>query len=422
MTSYIKEEAYTRTPYICYNIEALRCRSRESKTYVALSSLGGENNHVEVLTYNAEGNEFEIGYLYDHVFSPVGGVHWMPAEDISFEGNILGTGSDSIRLFKEGKMICDLRLNDKEQNSMRIESVYKPCFTKITSFSFSNHCSRDLISTTIDGRCVLWDLERPDKERELGNVNIFGFRSAKLTQETDLRPENKVIANISSNTSTSEFKIMDSCFGNSRNNILLGMNNGLAVSFDLRSPFKQVNSVLIDCMHGWSHAVSCGTGRGDCFGLSPVKLCNVENTNYFSRAILSIGEVEIFDIRKTCAPLYKLNENIKVKDETAVISSRCGSIVSIESNGSGELTVSHENGKVFRYSAVDGNKNIQVSDLFDGGRRIYGFSSLNLNYNPKCRGFMAISSVCTSGQPGIVVSSYIGVTAESETGARADSE
>ncbi|KAH7646956.1 hypothetical protein FG379_002647 [Cryptosporidium bovis] len=409
MISYVKEEAYTKTPYIGYNIESLKYPSRdENKTYVALTSFGVENNYVEVLTYNGENNEFEIGYLYNHIFSPVGGVHWMPAKDVGLEENILGTGSDSIKLFKEGNMICDLRLNDTEQNNMRIESVYNTYFTKVTSFSFSNYTSEDLISTTIDGRCILWDLERPDKGKELGNINIFNYNKSKLNDDVYSKFGNKIIANIPAKANKSGFTIMDSCFGNSRNNILLGMSNGLAVSLDLRSPFKQINSILIDCMHGWSHAVSGNADYDGNLNLSPVKICNIENTNYFSRAILSTGEVEIFDIRKTCAPLYKINENFNVQENTKTINNSGDSIVSIENSCSGELIVSRKNGKVNKFSSIGGNNRIQMPNSFDLGKRLYGFSSINLSCSSKYRGFMGISSIFTDGQPGIVVSSYIG--------------
>ncbi|OII75551.1 WD repeats-containing protein [Cryptosporidium ubiquitum] len=375
--SLIIEKAFSKTPYVGYNLEPLNhSNNDEKKTYIALSNLNGKNYYVEVLIYDSENNDFEIGYLYDHIFSPVGGVHWMPRNGIGLEENILGTASDSIKLFKEGNLICDLRLNDYELNNMRLESVYNSYHTKITSFSFSEYVEGDIISSTQDGRCVIWDINESEQIK---------LSEGAILENLLSEYKNRSVLSISQ---MERFTIMDVCFGYSKDNIILGVNNGLAISMDLRSPFKQSSSLLSDCILGWDTIPEQKFPH--------IKLCCIKNTNYFSRGILSKGIVEIFDIRKTCGPLLKLNTTNSNPNSSE------NSLVSIESKNSEEILLAYSNGLINTYNFNKERPSIHLK--FETNLYTYSFSSLNIS--KQVNSFLGISSVQMQNSTGIKISKY----------------
>ncbi|KAF7458930.1 WD repeat-containing protein [Cryptosporidium felis] len=365
------EKAYSGTPYIGYNLESPKHSTKnDNKTYIALSNLNARNCHVEILVYDCENNEFEIGYLYDQIFSPVGGVHWMPRKNLRLDENILGIASDSIKLFKEGNLICDLRINDLEPNSMRIENVYNPRYTKITSFAFSEYCEGDIISTTFDGRCIFWSIEHSESKAVL-EADIF---ENSLTEY-----KNRVISNTSQ---MEDFTLMDVCFGHSKDNVLIGVNNGLAVSMDLRSPFKHSTSLLTDCILGWN------TTPNQRF--PHVKLCCVRDSNFFCRSMVSQGLVEIFDIRKTCGPLYRINSPEK-------------HMVSIESNNSEELLLAYSDGEIQTLNIS--KETYSSKNPFQTNSETFSFSSLDISR--RVDSFIGISSICSQNRTGIKIFKFV---------------
>ncbi|KAJ1606683.1 WD repeat-containing protein [Cryptosporidium canis] len=370
------EKAFSRTPYIGYNLEPLiHSNPDDRKTYVALSNLSGRSYHVEVLIYDSDSNDFEIGYLYDHIFSPVGGVHWMPRGGVGIEESILGTASDSIRLFKEGSLVGDLRLNDVELDSMRLESVYNSYHTKITSFSFSEFAEGDIISSTLDGRCILWDVGESEQ--------VKLSREAVLESLLD-RYRSRPVLGI---PQMENFAIMDICFGYSRDNIIIGVNNGLAVSMDLRSPFKQSSSLLTDCILGWDTLPEQRFPH--------IKLCCVKGTSYFCRGILSLGIVEVFDIRKTCGPLFKLNTS-----KSSLGQEPC--LLSVESKNPGEVLVAYSDGSLQTFYIGKDNS----SRLFNYEANQYTYSFSSLNISKQTNSFLGISSVHMQNNTGIKVTKY----------------
>ncbi|KAH8583634.1 WD repeat containing [Cryptosporidium sp. chipmunk genotype I] len=377
--SLIIEKAFSKTPYIGYNLEPLNHTNvDDKKTYIALSNLNGRNYYVEVLIYDSESNDFEIGYLYDHVFSPVGGLHWMPRNRVGLEESILGTASDSIKLFKEGNLICDLRLNDFELNNMRLENIYNSYHTKITSFSFSEYVEGDIVSSTLDGRCIIWNISESEQIK---------YSKGAILESLLSEYKSRSVLSISQ---MEKFTIMDVCFGNSKDNIIIGVNNGLAVSMDLRSPFKQSSSLLTDCILGWDTIPE--------HRISHTKLCCVKNTSYFCRGILSKGIVEIFDIRKTCGPLFKLNTSSSNRN----INFSENSLVSIESKNSEEILLAYSNGLIETFNI---NKEKSSSLLrFETNLYTYSFSSLNIS--KQINSFLGISSVHIQNNTGIKISKY----------------
>lgn len=376
----VVEKAFSKTPYVGYNLEPLiHSNPNDRKTYIALSNLSGKNYYVEILIYDCENNEFEIGYLYDHIFSPVGGVHWMPRSGAtSIEDSILGTASDSIKLFKEGSLVCDLRLNDFELNSMRLESVYSSCHTKITSFAFSEFAEGDIISSTVDGRCILWSFNESER-----------IKLSKVTCLESLLSEYKS-RSVLSISQMEKYTLMDVCFGYSKDNIIIGVNNGLAVSMDLRSPFKQSSSLLTDCILGWDTVPEQRFPH--------TKLCCVRNTSYFCRGILDKGIVEVFDIRKTCGPLFKL----KTTDSNP--SSYENSLVSIESKHPEQVLLAYSDGsvKTFNINKEDSYNHFR----YETNQYTYSFSSLNISRQVNY--FLGISSVIhTQNNTGIKITKYV---------------
>lgn len=373
------EKAFSKTPYIGYNLEPLiHSNPDDRKTYIALSNLSGKSYHVEVLIYDNENNEFEIGYLYDHIFSPVGGVHWMPRSETSIEESILGTASDSIKLFKEGSLVCDLRLKDFELNSMRLESVYSTCHTKITSFAFSEFVEGDIISSTVDGRCILWSVSESEQ--------------VKLSKEAALESllseyKSRSVLSISQ---MEKYTLMDVCFGYSKDNIVIGVNNGLAVSMDLRSPFKQSSSLLTDCILGWDTVPEQRFPH--------TRLCCVKNTSYFCRGILDKGIVEVFDIRKTCGPLFTL------KSTDSNSNSSENSLVSIESKHPEQVLLAYSDGSVRTLNVNRENSSNHFK--YETNQYTYSFSSLNISR--QVNSFLGISSVVhMQNNTGIKVTKYV---------------
>ncbi|KAK9172773.1 hypothetical protein CmeUKMEL1_15995 [Cryptosporidium meleagridis] len=375
--SLIIEKTFSKTPYIAYNLEPLSHSNPDDKqTYIALSNLNGRNYYVEILIYNSESNDLEIGYLYDHIFSPVGGVHWMPRDGSNLEESILGTASDSIRLFKEGNLICDLRLKDLELSSMRLENVYNSSHTKITSFSFSEYIEGDIVSSTLDGRCIVWTINETEQIKYSKGAILENFLNEYKSRS------------ILSISQMENFTIMDVCFGCSKDNIIIGVNNGLAVSMDLRSPFKQSSSLLADCILGWDTIPEQK--------ISYTKLCCIKNTSYFCRGILSKGIVEIFDIRKTCGPLFKLNTS------KANLNSPGNNIISIESKNSGEILIAYSNGLINTFNI--NKENSSNSTEYENDLYTYSFSSLNIS--KQVNSFLGISSVHMQNNTGIKISKY----------------
>ncbi|OII77433.1 hypothetical protein cand_009240 [Cryptosporidium andersoni] len=369
------EISATQTPFIAQLLDTSQIREYDHLTYIATCNLNFGNSSVDIICYDHLEDNFSVGNTYKHVFPPVGGIHWMPKYTGQSEDKVIAIAYDDIHLFKENELICKLAIKNTKMRHYNLPGTSKrtdnpniigvPAMN-ITGFRFNEYNPYEIVSSLYDGCCLLWDIEY--------NGSTVDHKTKPL--EYKFNTNSNIIFDV---CHLKQYKLMDVCYGHTKNTIYVAFDNGAALSLDLRTPTKYSTSIVSDCIQGWQGGIISSE-------FTACKLTYIEDTCLFARALLNKGIVDIFDNRKSCGPLFSIQSNVFNHSNLKISSMDC-----LKVSTKTLLTVAREDGIV---ELFDINENTsKLENYYKSSMTIYGFTSIN---HPLYKNLLGIVSVYDS--------------------------